>query len=126
MFGYKRDKKREASRPEIHRLTESVVAEIWSANRDGGGKRIDVSFSRYSGKERNYRTFRPIQLLELNQAVGLVAAGLSRSTHLDEVVRDSLKQLAAGIAKTTEMLEQSSPKVNGTHEEEAEGTILSL
>jgi hypothetical protein len=126
MFGYKRNKKREASRPEVHRLTESVVAEIWSANRDDGGKRIDVSFSRFSGKERNYRTFRPIHLVELAQAIGLVAAGLSRSQHLDQVVRDSLQQLAAGIAKTSEMLEQSSPKVNGTHEDEAEGVILSF
>jgi hypothetical protein len=125
MFGFKRDK-REARRPETHRLTEAVVAEIWSANRDGGGKRIDVSFSRFSGKERNYRTFHPIHLLELTEAIGIVAGSLSDSQYLDVVVRDSLRQLAKGIEATSKMLEQSSPKVNGTAAEEVDGVILKL
>jgi hypothetical protein len=106
---FKRSKRAVREPDETVRLTSSIEAVVWKEKNKDGNLDIRFGLNRIDAQGNVRRTFSPLHLGELAEAVAALAVGIGSSSGIEQNLATSLKALAAGIAKVLETLSTNGP-----------------
>lgn len=116
LFGRTKKANEKTAPTEVVDITPSVRVAIWNAGRIPGREHpVHVSFERIAADGKSRKTLLPETLLELPQAIGVLASALSKSA-LPDGLRQSLSVLSDRmfrVAQETGTQAETTPLTNG-------------
>jgi len=105
---------------ETVRVSPNLQTQVWSVlGMHDREHRLHFRLERITPEGRTLRTMRPENLLEIPQAVSLLAGGFAKVGSLPQALRDSLKHLASLLEKVHTELSTNGSAVGSPNDEEA-------